>query len=121
MSPWSSFAYTEKVAVVRPKVSDDDYDEKLDFDGVTPVSVAFLVSVQPVSSTELVAGSNPGEQVTSSWRLITPIGRDLDLVATDHLLWRGDEFDVTGDVLRWPHPTRPGEVHHVEAYLQRTQ
>lgn len=112
--------FTEKVAIVRPSVEDDDYDEKLVYDDVTPTAVPFLVAVQPISSTELVPGSNPGEEVTSGWKLLTPTGCDIDLLATDRVRWRGADYDVQGDVWRWPHPTKPGAVHHAEAYLQRT-
>lgn len=76
----------------------------------TPVSG---VSVQPDVSTE--ATGDRGTIVTG-WRLFTPKGRDLDLLATDRVEFGGMTLEVDGEVARY---RMGGRVHHVEARLKR--
>lgn len=75
------------------------------------------VHVQPAAQTEDVT-SEARSMVTTGWRLYTNHG-DLDLRADDRVVWNGRELDVIGEVARWPHPMRPGQIHHIEAYLER--
>jgi hypothetical protein len=43
-------------------------------------------------------------------------GPDLDLEATDRVLFDGDTYEVDGDVMR---SYRQGQLHHVRAMLRR--
>lgn len=112
-----SYGYTTKIQIVKPAESRDRYSSvTYDYgDAAEVVDVARAVSVQPAS--EGVAGANR-VQVTTGWTLITPVGMDLDLSPVDRVRWAGNEAKVDGTVGRWPHPTIPGAVHHVEAHLE---
>jgi hypothetical protein len=43
-------------------------------------------------------------------------GPDLDLEATDRVLFDGDTYEVDGDVMR---SYRQGQLHHIRAFLRR--
>lgn len=113
--------FTDEITILRPlsgstRYASDD-DAALDYSNPDRIPVASRVSVQPASSVD--RGDNRASTV-SGWRLITPAGVDLDLRATDRVEHRdGRTFEVVGEPLRWPHPIRPGGVHHLEASLQR--
>lgn len=112
-----SYGYTTKIQVVKPAEALDRYGNvTYDYgDDAVVVDVERAVSVQPAS--EAVAGANR-VTVTTGWTLITPVGMDLDLSPVDRVRWAGNEARVDGAVGRWPHPTVPGGVHHVEAHLE---
>jgi len=76
----------------------------------TPVSG---VSVQPDVSTEATGDRGT---ITTGWRLFTPKGRDLDLLATDRVEFDGMALEVDGEIARY---RVSGRVHHVEARLKR--
>lgn len=113
-------AFTSQITILRARPSTvfDEFSTSTTLDWSDPekVPVEFRVSVQPLSSSE---GPVERPQVVTTWQLITPPGRDLPLRSTDRIrLMSGMEFAVVGDVQRWPHPIKPGAVHHVEAMLE---
>ncbi|MFZ3595452.1 hypothetical protein [Streptomyces sp. BH104] len=69
------------------------------------------VSVQPDYSEE--ATGDRASRVTGL-RLITGRGRDIDLLATDRVIFNGVTYNVDGEVGRY---RMGGRVHHVEARL----
>lgn len=77
------------------------------------------VSVQPQGSTESV--SEPRDRRVSRWEIQSRGGQDLDVVPTDRIEWRDMVLEIVGEVLRWPHPIRPGRVHHAVISVQRVE
>lgn len=112
-------AFVDSIVVLRPQVTVDRYSSVEKPDWTKPperVVVPFRVSVQPVSSSE---DGPERPAVTTSWKLITPPGRDLPLTAVDRVEVNGEmTCSVVGDVGRW-RAGAPGRVHHVEALLER--
>ncbi|WP_053061992.1 hypothetical protein [Rhodococcus sp. ARP2] len=110
--------FTDTIAIQRaPVTRSRQGNEVFDWDNATATPVSFLVSVQPSGMIEGAGGRSV--TTVSNWRLITPAGTDLDLLATDRVLWAGRSLEVVGEIARWPHPMKPGEVHHVETELQK--
>ncbi|WP_064076697.1 hypothetical protein [Prescottella equi] len=109
--------FTDKITILRPKSGSSRYSTETvpDYSNVERIPVEELVSVQPASATE--QGENRASTITG-WRLTTPAGVNLDLLAIDQIEHAGRVLSVIGEPLRWPHPTRPGDVHHLEAALQ---
>lgn len=68
--------------------------------------------VQPLSQSETATAERDAR--TTSWRVYTRPGVDLDVRATDRIRYEGNVCQVAGEVARWPHPRRPGRVHHIE-------
>lgn len=112
-------AFVNSIVVLQPYLVRDRYSsiEKVDWTKPpTRVVVPFQVSVQPVSSRE-DAPERPA--VTTTWRLITPPGRDLALRPMDRVEVDGEmTMSVSGEVARWK-AGAPGRVHHVTAMLER--
>lgn len=73
------------------------------------------LSVQPNSQTEQ-ANALRDLRITS-WRVQSAPGVDLDIEATDRVIWAGDEYEVDGEVARWSDPIFGG-VHHVEFLIR---
>lgn len=75
------------------------------------------VNVQPEPG-GIEVGETQGDRalVIFRWRLITPRGMDIDLVATDRIRYGDLLLEVDGDVGRYE---LAGRVHHVEARLRR--
>ncbi|MGW5019347.1 hypothetical protein [Streptomyces cacaoi] len=69
------------------------------------------VSVQPDSSSKELGDRNI--RITGL-KLITPRGKDIDLLATDRVIFEGKTYEVDGEVGRYRFG---GRVHHVEARL----
>lgn len=77
------------------------------------------VSMQPAGTTE--SSSQPGVRVVTGWALQTRAGQDMDTLPTDRIRWGDRVLEVIGDVARWPHPIKRGQVHHVEIRLQQVR
>lgn len=109
--------YPETVKVVRAPVIDSGYGGKeRDWDNATRTMVSFGVIVQPSESTEdFTVGRSP---VITHMRLITPPGKDVDLLRSDRVEWSGADWDVDGEVARHMRPST-GAFHHLEATLKR--
>lgn len=112
--------YTSSITVLRAPVVTDRYNSpRPDWSNATRTRVD-NVSVQPTSSTETT--TEPREQTITGWRVFTRAGVDLDVRASDRVeLENGTVCEVVGEIARWPHPIRPGQVHHVELDLQRVR
>ncbi len=76
------------------------------------------INLQPEPSGPGV-GAMVGDRqaVTERWRLISPRGRDVDLVSTDRVRTEdGEILELDGEPARYH---LSGRVHHVEARLKR--
>lgn len=109
--------FHDTITIVRPVITTDRYgSDSLDY--VTGArTVVERVSVQPRSSVEVSADAR--DMVTTGWRIYSRSGTDLDIQPTDRVEWAARTLEVVGEVARWPHPTRPGAVHHVEVDVQK--
>lgn len=112
--------YTSSITVVRPAWITDRYNsQRLDWEQATRTTVTG-VSVQPTITTETT--TEPRTQTVTGWRVYTRAGVDVDVRPTDRVeLETGVACEVVGEVARWPHPIRTGQVHHVEFDLQRVR
>ncbi|QOV99513.1 hypothetical protein [Rhodococcus pyridinivorans] len=111
-------AYTTRIEILRPREVPSRYTPgsvSLDYSDPEVIPVDMRVSLQPTASKEQADGRM---SVVSGWFLSTPVGADIDLRSTDRVRALGRVMQVLGEVLRWPHPIRPGGVHHVEATLE---
>lgn len=109
--------FGDSVVVVRAPVVRDRWDNDVaDWTTATRTTVTRVVVI-PTSQVEDAAGNRVA--ISSGWRLHSAPGVDIDLRATDRVEWQGMSLEVVGEVARYPHPIRPGHVHHVEAQLQR--
>lgn len=76
------------------------------------------VSVQPEVQQET---SEPGRQAaTTGYRVISDLGIDVDVTASDRVEFDGVTYEVNGDVARWPDPIS-GLVDHVEFSIVRVR
>lgn len=76
------------------------------------------VSVQPTTTSESTTEAR--DQNVIGWRIRSRGGVDLDVVGSDRVrLENGAVCEVIGEIARWPHPIKPGAVHHVEFDVQR--
>lgn len=109
--------FHDTVTVVRATTGTDQYgNDTRDWATATRTTVA-QVAVLPTTQVEDAAGNRIA--LSTGWRVFTAPGTDVDLQATDRVEWNGITLEVIGEVARWPHPIRPGAVHHVEADLRR--
>lgn len=77
------------------------------------------VSMQPAGTSE--SSSQPGTRVVTGWQLQSRAGQDMDVLPTDRIRWGDRVLEVIGEVARWPHPIKRGQVHHVEIRLQQVR
>lgn len=76
------------------------------------------VSVQPNKTSESTTDAR--DQNVVGWRIRSRAGVDLDIKGSDRVkLENGAVCEVIGEIGRWPHPIKPGAVHHVEFDVQR--
>lgn len=109
--------HAETVVRLRaPLVANAHGNQVRDWANAVEYTVPFEVQVQPSTSAEPVEVGRAS--VVTHYRLLTPIGQDLDLLRTDRIRWGGVDFDVDGEVARHVRPST-GTVHHVEAMLKR--
>jgi len=107
--------YADTVVRVRAPLGDDGYGNptsQRDWSRATRTVISG-VSFQPDTSTETADGTR--DTVITGYRLITPKGRDIDLLATDRIEVDGMTLEVDGAVGRYK---VGGRVHHVEARLR---
>ncbi|WP_394621298.1 hypothetical protein JNUCC0626_20035 [Lentzea sp. JNUCC 0626] len=112
--------FTSSITVLRAPLLVDRYNsERPDWKQATRTRVTG-VSVQPTATTETT--TEPRDQVVTGWRVYSRAGVDLDVRHTDRVeLENGTVCEVVGEIARWPHPIRPGLVHHVEFDIQRVR
>lgn len=111
--------FTSMVTVLWPRMVVDRYTsiEKPDWTlEPTRVPLPYAVSVQPAASSE---GSPERPMTTTSWVLISPPGTAPDINPECRVETDFGVLSVDGEVARLPHPTRVGEVHHIEVGLER--
>ncbi|WP_182359477.1 hypothetical protein [Tomitella gaofuii] len=107
--------YTTRVQVVRPLEERDRYENvRYNYEAGEVRDVPALVSLQPVGQD---SDDENRVMVTGTWVLRTRPGTDIDLVETDRVRSFHGDMKVEG-IGRWPHPIRPGGVHHAEVKLQ---
>jgi hypothetical protein len=75
------------------------------------------VSVQPVTLSE-PAGLVGRDATVTQYRVISDMGRDLDVEAGDRIEWQGDTWTVQGKIGRFYDQLMPGRVDHVEFAIQ---
>lgn len=80
-------------------------------DWSSPSSTDFYVHWSAQSVTEVV-----GDEAKTVTRGKIMGGPDLDLEATDRVVFAGDTYEVDGDVMR---SYVRGQLHHVRAFLRR--
>jgi len=111
--------YTQRITRLRAPLVEGRLGSKTrDWPNAAEHTFPQLVAVQPATSRE--STTEPRDQVITGWRVFSPAGVDLDVLASDRIrLENGVVCEVIGEVGRWPHPIRRGAVHHVEFDLQR--
>lgn len=111
--------FHDTVVIVRAAVVRDQYDNDVpDWDNATRTTVT-NVAVLPTSQVEDATGNRIS--LATGFRLYSKIGLDIDLQPADRIEWNGVSLEVMGEIARWPHPLRPGHVHHVEAELRKQE
>lgn len=109
--------FGDSVTVVRAAVTRDRWDnDTRDWAAATRRKVDKVV-VMPAVQVEDSTGNRVA--LSTGWRMTSAPGVDVDLLATDRVEWQGLSLEVVGEVARYPHPIRPGRVHHVEVLMQR--
>ena len=81
------------------------------------------LNIQPATQTEGHSTSSgtpeaTRDPVTTGWRVQSEEGTAPDIRAVDRLEWRGQTYEVDGEVAEWPDPIT-GDVHHVEFTMVR--
>lgn len=87
-----------------------------DWSAAERAQFGFLVSVQPRTATE--STTEPRQQTITGWVIESPAGRALDVESTDRIEWAGRQLEIAAPPLHYPHPTRPGRVHHSVVQVQ---
>jgi hypothetical protein len=112
--------FTETIVVLRAPTTGRDSQGNVVRDWSAAARTTYRqVSVQPRTSTE--SRGEPRSRTVTGWRIQSRAGVDIDVVSTDRVEWADKVLEVLGDVDRWPHPIRPGSVHHVEFDVQRVR
>lgn len=116
--------YEQRVTVVEPAKVGGDYgggswtwDPAL---GATEHPIRFGVEVQPRTTAETLEDGTRVRTVIGM-RLQTPPGKDLVLPARAAIRYLGKNYDVVGEVARWPSSDYPSGVDHVEMDLERKE
>jgi hypothetical protein len=93
-----------------PLVSTGYGNQKRDWAAAT--STDFVVHWSTKTVTEVV-----GDEPKTFTRAKVFGGPDLDLLATDRVLFRGDTYELDGEVME---SFRQGQLHHVRAMLRKS-
>lgn len=80
------------------RASDYGTQDDLDWDTATATDVHGC-NVQPASSLEFTI-----DRDSFTTRMAAYLPASADVRAEDRVVWRGDTYDVDGDVLRWDFP-----------------
>ncbi len=106
--------YEQSIVIVRAGQLTDAYgNSRPDWAAAERTTVAG-VNVQPQGGS--IEDTDDRQVTVTGWRLFTPRGMDLDLLATDRIEAWDTTMQVVGKIARWPAPV--GGVHHVEADLR---
>lgn len=113
MSPLPSFA-NDTVTRLRGTPTTDEYgNDTLDWSAPAELPVTGC-SVQPASTSE-VTGDR--EAITTRWTWYMPPGADV--AGTDRASWRGEVYQIDGDVQVWESPT--GALDHQVCSLSKVK
>lgn len=74
------------------------------------VTIEPAVSVQPRVATESVG--EPRSQTVTGWTINSQAGHAIDVLPTDRIEWADRQLEIVAGPQHYPHPTRPGRVHH---------
>lgn len=108
--------YPETIVRLRAPLCRDEYGARSrDWSHASRETIG-PVQVQPSSSDEQITPDR--QAVTTLMRVISPIGSDLDLAATDRVEWRDAVWTVEGEVYRYMRPST-GALHHAEVTIRR--
>lgn len=77
----------------------------------SPATADYLVHWSAKSVSEVV-----GDQARTITRVMIFCNPDVDLEATDRVVFEGDTYEIDGDIMR---SFRRGQPHHVRAFLRR--
>lgn len=81
-----------------------------DWENAERVQIGHLVSVQPRTATE--STTEPRTQTITGWTVQSSAGNKIDVLPTDRIEWADRVLEIAAGPQHWPHPTRPGRVHH---------
>lgn len=113
MSPLPSFA-TDTVTRLRGNATTDEYgNDAIDWSAPAEVDVAPSL-VQPAATSEL---DGDREAITTRWTWRMPAGADV--IGTDRARWRGEVYQIDGDVQPWDSPT--GALDHKVCSLSKVK
>lgn len=112
--------YRDRVSVLIPAPV-DDYGSAQGWtwdvaQGASLVPAPFPVDFQPKLT---VNDAGDGPVSITTYRLHTPPGKALDFKPHYRLLWRGEQFTLTGELAVWASPDHPSGVDHLEADFTR--
>jgi hypothetical protein len=106
--------HRDTVTVIRAAPESDSYGDKIrNWDNATYTNVEGC-RVQPATADENTVDRN---QVNRRWLLFAPLAADI--VATDRIRWQDTDYDIDGEIRRWPSPS--GRLDHLEADLIRVE
>ena len=116
--------YEQRVSIVVPARTAGDYGGGgWTWDpgqGATETAVPFSVEVQPRTTAETLEDGTRVRTVIGM-RLQTPPGKDLVLPARAAIRYLGKNYQVVGEVARWPSSDYPSGVDHGEMDLERKE
>lgn len=109
-----SFA-RDQVTILSPAWVNDRGTLYPDWDNATETA-ANRCLVTPLQGDELVAAGGANRTgVEMLWKLFLPPG--VSITAQDRVRFRGVDYEVHGEPMRWPSPSRA--LDHTEVYLKR--
>lgn len=106
--------HTHTVTVLRGAATVDRYGDPIDGWSTATETEITGCRVQPAAGPEDTVDRN---QITRRWLLFVPPGADIR--ATDRVRWDGDDYDIDGEIRRWPSVS--GRLAHLEADLIRVE
>lgn len=111
----------QTITVIRPGTVLERGDDLLDWDSATEHFVDDC-RLQPMATEEVLftgsaasEGGTARDAVVTRWKWFGPYDADLD--PRDRIRYEGIEYEVDGQVRRWPSPTE--RLAHAEAVFRR--
>lgn len=111
----------QTITVIRADRIDERGDEVLDWDSADEWDIEGC-TLQPMATEEVrftgsveTEGGTARRAVVTRWKVFGPYDADLD--PQDRVRYRDVEYDVEGQVQRWPSPT--GALEHMECQIRR--
>lgn len=107
--------HTDTVIRLRAVPTIDRYGDQVPGDWTTADQLPIAgCRVQPAAGPEVVVDR---DEITRRWFLWAPA--NADVLATDRIRWQGADYEIQGEVRRWPSPT--GNLAHIECDLLRVE